>query len=177
MKVRALLVTVVTTLASLLAAPAQAGEQPHGRWAEPVVRVYAPELPNGWKLGRAIRDWNRAGVVDIKRVGGPCGICVTVAEVAPYLVEGVDVRWHGLAYVNAPEGVILDCRIDLASDVHPNVRPRITAHELGHCLGLAHRESATSAMGGGLRRPGWSDWRNLAHLYDTEPPERPTRKR
>ena len=124
---------------------------------------------SGWRIGRAIAAWNDAqDLVTFVRSTTPGATTV-------YL--------HRYSADDSMGGYTLGSDVWLNENYHPRstwhsgytrcMSAQITAHELGHAIGLPHSDSVTALMYGGPRpgtratcaRPSQGDVAALAALY------------
>jgi hypothetical protein len=150
------------TLALLVAVPAPARAEDIGaRWSGPI-RVYDATGDARWGVAQAAREWAASGV-PIVVVTTPCAPgCITVIE-DPYQ------PYVGLSSWSANGTTITSCGVRLLTP-HAAMTwaHRITGHELGHCLGLAHTLHKGSIMvTGTLTPPAPTSWDlgQLRRLY------------
>ena len=165
-----LLVVAIMALA-MGTSPAGAEEEPFtGRWDGATVKIYIdPNVyDNRWRINDAIGDWRDFDIVDITLVKEPCEGCITVSKVRPYKAEGIDVKWHGIAWAWAQGDLLVDCHIELSNRTPTHLRQGVLGHEIGHCLGLPHTQHPNSIMNLYNRPPTSFDWWRLHTLYNQE---------
>lgn len=141
---RKVVAALVTAAIILVAAPAHADVS--GKWNITTVNVYAgPNLDDTWKLNKIINEWSM-GPVQLHRVYAPCTNCITIKRVPNPVLNNEP--QGGIAWTyNATDGSIYNCAIELRSKgTHRLYRPRVLAHELGHCIGLNHNMLKNSVM-------------------------------
>ena len=143
---RAALLGSIAALALLLATMGTPDAEPRTvthRWQATRVKVYAPVVPGyRFRVGAAIAEWNANGNVTLVRVWTPCTGCIRIRYVR------TDDTWAGQATVWPDlDGHIIDCRIDLQRRYAYRFGVwGVTAHEIGHCLGLPHTSYRPSVM-------------------------------
>jgi len=169
----------------LLGAPisAQAGDQhDHARfsWDQRVVTVKS-KVPSAWGVDTAVRRWND------RRVNGQPRLVVRNHTANPDIrirtVHAPDQWWTGLSSGNADGETLTGMTISLntASIDAPELNYQgsfraakhwTTSHELGHSLGLEHRQNVTRSVMS-YSNPWWKtegkpsgyDFRQLRKLY------------
>jgi len=142
-----LVAALAFALALLVAVPAPAQAEDIGaRWAG-TIRVYDATGDARWGVAQAAHEWAASGV-PIVVVTTPCAPgCITVIE-DPYLA------YVGLSSWSVSGTTITSCTVRLLTP-HAAMTwaHRITGHELGHCLGLAHTLHKGSIMVTGTLTP------------------------
>lgn len=113
------------------------------------IPVYST-APARWEVARVIRKWSRASTVNLFMTSAPCEGCITVRQSSD-TVEFHNGDYVGLAYYQAPTGVMERCDISMSSVItkakyYRSYINRILSHEVGHCLGLDHISSPDSVM-------------------------------
>lgn len=173
------LLTVLVMVLLAQAPRADAALPSLGQWQADVVKVYAPEVRKPWRVNRAIREWNEAGVIELRRIYRPCREVEPCINIEVTNEADVDFEWNGLAYVYRTEQQqIIHCDIKLNPD-YSNVRGwGTTSHEIGHCLGMPHHDGPRSVMN--IERRLWvkapSPWDRI-RLERTYPHTRATHYR
>lgn len=134
------------------------------RWHVATVKVYAPATPGQWRVNAAIRAWNANGNVRLVRVWAPCTGCIRVRYVS------TDATWVGLSTISyGLDADITHCRIDMQRRYAYRYGVwGVTAHEVGHCLGLLHTTYRPSVMAPSriALAPTWRDLQLLRALYE-----------
>lgn len=145
---------ISTTPASAQADEDAAHPELFAKWNPGVIKVYAANFePKNWRMTQAIRAW-RPGLpagYALKAVSTPCAGqvgCVTVTVKNEIYNEyiGDYLTGHADWTIDTETGTFNYCDISLLRDIGLWSRKEIFEHELGHCLGLPHREFASSSM-------------------------------
>lgn len=127
---RVLIVTAIA--AGILAAPASGYHLEGGRWATHVIPYYTETSAYAWSVDTAAYAWNTSGA-NVRFVK-------TSKRYAKVLVG---IRWFkhaGDARVQRVDGVFVGAQVGIQSGHDRYEMALIVAHELGHVLGLEHRD-------------------------------------
>lgn len=160
-------VALATGLA-LTPQPAQAmPEGAVGTWDVPVIKVYAPTSKT-WRVTKAIRSWRTAlpAGMTMVAVSQDCSGCIRVREVAtmpPGYEHASGIAWWSFKYDDNMVVRMDHCDIDVVASTPRPYRRAVTAHEIGHCLGLEHADQADHS----IMRPGIADVREVGILGPT----------
>lgn len=139
----------------------------YGTWAWPVVKVYAP-VSDHWAVDAAITEWNSAGAdLTLTRTMTSCTGCIVIRRVTG--PGEIPETAAAMAFLTITGSAITDCTVAVDGSMrHTHGLPGVTAHEIGHCLGLKHVKSWGSIMGRGvwiLNAPRPVDLTRLVNLY------------
>jgi hypothetical protein len=178
--IRTALAALLTAAALAVAAPAQADEW--GPWnitdpADVCVRADFPVLGSGWKIHKAVANWNAVQDVITFRVGydEACG------DVLVHRYTADDGRCGRTDFVRLWDQARIEAGVVLfaGADMYLNdacspvkaMRKTVIAHELGHAIGLIHGTGDDSVMSDTYLAaiykgvPGASDVATLTALY------------
>jgi hypothetical protein len=142
-------------------------------WPSGPLTLSAPGLDPSWDLPAVAAAFDTAlpGDRQISVTTAPCATatCISVTEVPSIALTGDATDYWGMAWPDFRDGVMRACSIHLSSVVPPGARQQITAHEVGHCLGLPHWQagSLTVMSTSGVAAPGGPTPTDLAWVAES----------
>lgn len=124
----------------------------HSKQNLPLMVVWAPEM-GGWldSIRWCVDWWNEQVGTTVFIVGGQvqgeeaAAFGQGAPGIVPLMPKGRDAKPHTSLRVQA-NGLVLASPVFLDSERDEFFQRKILAHELGHCLGLAHDDSSDSVM-------------------------------
>jgi len=136
-----------------------------------VITFETKNLTPDWvaEMQKGVAAWNRSPCLDIRLVKTcqPNKNCVTVS-VAPEDTVGADGNFAAVE----SEGFTVGGHIDYSSSLTGGVKTNVAIHEMGHAVGLAHRETEDVLMNGDtyddVFDPDPIDYQNLLVLYGNQ---------
>ena len=121
------------------------------------------------EMQKGVAVWNRSPCLDTKLVQTcqPNSNCITVS-VAPESSVGADGNFDAVE----SGGFTVGGHIDYSSSLRGGAKTNVAIHEMGHAVGLAHRETEYVLMNGNtyddVFDPDPIDYQNLLVLYGNQ---------
>ena len=139
--------------------------------AKVVITFETKNVTPDWvaEMQKGVAAWNRSPCLDTKLVQSckPNRNCVTVS-VAPESIVEADGNFHAVE----SRGFTVGGHIDYSSSLAGGVKTNVVIHEMGHAVGLAHRETEGVLMNEDtydhVFDPDPIDYQNLLVLYGNQ---------
>jgi hypothetical protein len=139
--------------------------------AKVVITFETKNVTPDWvaEMQKGVAAWNRSPCLDTKLVQGckPNWNCVTVS-VAPESIVEADGNFHAVE----SRGFTVGGHIDYSSSLTGGAKTNVVIHEMGHAVGLAHRETEDVLMNedtyDDVFDPDPIDYQNLLVLYGNQ---------
>ena len=139
--------------------------------AKVVITFETKNVTPDWvaEMQKGVAAWNRSPCLDIKLVETcqPNRNCVTVG-IAPESVIDGDGNFDAVE----SRGFTVGCHIDYSSSLTGGTKTNVVIHEMGHAVGLAHRNTEDVLMNedtyDDIFDPDPIDYQNLLVLYGNQ---------
>jgi hypothetical protein len=141
------------------------------RAAKVIITFETKNVTPDWvaEMQKGVAAWNRSPCLDTKLVQScqPNRNCVTVS-VAPESIVEADGNFHAVE----SRGFTVRGHIDYSSSLTGGAKTNVVIHEMGHAVGLAHRETEDVLMNedtyDDVFDPDPIDYQNLLVLYGSQ---------